>query len=440
MKKRSGYLYQKKTGGTWFVRTMVEGKTFIKSTGTKSKREAEKRRDEIMRPFTLTDQAEVLAEMVHKLRDTEAEAAKANEAPPLAIEKAFISYIKSAARLDSGDSTLDRYGSIWIRFSKWLTEKHPESETLEQITEKTAAAYIENLKASKISASTFNQHRNFLKLLWSVLLPGKLNPWLRIKTRRLTSLATRKQALNAAQFENLLAAVENDQDYHDLFVLLAWSGLRLVDVVNMQWSAIDFKQSVITLAPVKTARRQGKIVHIPLFPAAAEVLNRRQDGKVLNPAGYVFPELVEVYQRDRSAISKKITKAFNRAGINTKTERADLKRQVVVYGAHSLRHFFVTVATAAGMPSAMIKSITGHSTDSMLEHYQHLGVELASELSQRINGSAAPATLLEPPTQPTSAPEATQAIKAALLDALAALDSGNEQKARNLITEILKSL
>lgn len=221
-------------------------------------------------------------------------------------------------------------------------------------------------------------------------MPDKPNPWARIANRRLNSLATRKQALTATQYESLLAAVANEQDYHDLFVLLAWTGLRLVDVVNMQWSAVDFKQNVISLAPVKTARREGKIVHIPLFPAAAEVLNRRQSGKVLNPVDNVFPELTKVYKRDRSAISKQITKAFKRAGIDTNADRVGLKRAVVVYGAHSLRHFFVTVATAAGMPSAMIKSITGHSTDDMLANYQQIGKGLASELALRINGTELP--------------------------------------------------
>lgn len=428
MKKRSGYLYQKKPGGIWYVRTMVEGKTFIKSTGTKLKRTAEKRRDEIMRPFTLNDQADVLTEMVHKLEDTKTAAAKANEAPPLAIEKAFIQYIKSPERLDSGDSTLDRYGSIWKRFSKWILENHPECETLDQISQKTAAVYIENLKAAKISASTFNQHKNFLKLLWSVLLSDKPNPWQKIKSRRLTSLATRKQALNSSQFENLLTAVENDQDYHDLFILLAWTGLRLVDAVNMLWSAVDFKKNVLTLAPKKTERRQGKVIYIPIFPAACEVLNSRQSGKVLNPAGYVFPELAEIYQRDRGAISKQITKAFKRAGMDTKADRAELKRAVVVYGAHSLRHFFVTVATAAGMPSAMIKSITGHSTDSMLEHYQQIGVDLASELALRISGTGLP-----------SLPDAAETNLDSIMTMLDQLNSAELATVSKRVKELVKS-
>jgi len=60
----------------------------------------------------------------------------------------------------------------------------------------------------------------------------------------------------------------------------------------------------------------------------------------------------------------------------------------VQYGAHSFRHFFVIQAAAAGMPGAMIKQITGHATDDMLEHYQHIGAGFSEELSRRIGGGA----------------------------------------------------
>ncbi len=438
MKTRSGHLYQKKNGGTWYVRTQVDGKVIVRSTKTKNRREAEKRRIEIMEPYALGDKAKVYKEIVNKLQETENSLTALNEAPPLAINKAWIDYIKSPHRPDSGDSTLDQYGSTWKRFDKWITANHADIETLDQVSEKTAADYAGNLKAAKLAASTFNQHKNFLKLLWKVLLPHKLNPWKRIESRKLNPLAARKQALSSSQFENLLASVENEPNYHDLFVLLAWTGLRLVDVVMMKYSAVDFRENVLTIAPKKTERRQGKIVHIPIFPAALEVLNSRQSEKVLDPTSLVFPELAEIYQCDRSAISKKITKAFNRAGMDTKKAQANRKRKQVIYGAHSLRHFFVTVATAAGMPDAMIKSITGHGTDSMLSHYQHIGKDLAADLSKRIGGTQAP-TMLEATTEGT-APKAVQLAKANLMDAIAALNNSDIKLAKVFINKALKDI
>jgi hypothetical protein len=122
-----------------------------------------------------------------------------------------------------------------------------------------------------------------------------------------------------------------------------------------------------------------------MFPQVKAVLDRRQDSKVLNPSRPIFPALVEEYDRDGgSTLSKKITAAFDAAGMPTNEERAGQARAVVCFGAHSLRHHAVSAFAAAGMPAAMIKSITGHTTDQMLEHYQHIGADLAAEIGKRL--------------------------------------------------------
>jgi integrase len=217
------------------------------------------------------------------------------------------------------------------------------------------------------------------------------NPWDKITPRQLTALATRKRALTPAQFDALLAATETDVDLHDLFTLLAWTGQRLVDGVTLRWGTVDFSRGIITLAPQKTARRTGKQVHIPLFPAVRALLDRRQAGSILDPSAFVFPAIVEEYERDGGAtLSKRIGAAFTLAGMETTEERADRARGVTVYGAHSLRHHFVTAAASAGMPSAMIKSITGHATDAMQEHYVQIGADLAREIAARMTAKALP--------------------------------------------------
>lgn len=111
-------------------------------------------------------------------------------------------------------------------------------------------------------------------------------------------------------------------------------------------------------------------------------------------AAYVFPALVDEYDRDvGSAITKRISAVFKVAKIDTKMERTGLKRAVVLYGAHSFRHLFVTAAASAGLPAAMIKAITGHSSDAMSEHYQQFDVGLASEFAKRLTGKAVPLAL-----------------------------------------------
>lgn len=425
MKNRTGCLV--KRGKTWFCQWQLAGKTYRKTCGTGDRRKAEEARKRIMALYAVGDEVTALESIKGRLEGRKAELARleaeANPPPELGrivnrelLSPAWLAFMASPRRPDSGESTLRQYEAEFKRFVAWIGKAYPDAVYPHQVTPATAEAYAADLQAAKVSASTFNQHRNLLRLVWRVLAPvARLegNPWDSITPRKLNALASRKRALTAGQFDALLLATEGDPDLRDLFTVLAWTGQRLVDGVTLRWGAVDFARGVITLAPRKTARRQGKLVHVPLFPAVREVLDRRESGRPVNPAGYVFPALVEDYERDGgSALAKRIGAAFARAGLATTEERDDRKRGVTVYGAHSLRHFAVTAFASAGMPSAMIKAITGHATDAMQEHYVQINANLTAQIAARMTAKALP---------PSRATHAGADKPDALREALAAL-------------------
>ena len=98
-------------------------------------------------------------------------------------------------------------------------------------------------------------------------------------------------------------------------------------------------------------------------------------------------------------LTKRITQVFTDAGFQTNEARQGRQRKAVIFGAHSLRHHFVTAATEVGFPAKMIRTITGHATDEMLGHYQQIGKELATELAARIGST--PKQLMAQVTKPT---------------------------------------
>ena len=393
MRKRTGYLIRR--GKVFYAVWTVAHKKIMRTTGKHDRREAEKELHRIMEPFVAGDEVATLQNIAARIEGRTAELTRFEDErnPPLVVSAAWTAFERSTLRPDSGERTLAQYNAEFRRFASWLQKAHPETQTMREVTPTIAKAYAQDLAAAKVSASTFNQHRNFLRLLWRTLAQEAktaVNPWDVIARKQLQTLAHRKRALTPAQFEALLAIAEAEPDLRDLLLVLAWTGLRLVDVVKLRWESVDFSKSVLTVYPQKTARRTGKAVHIPVFPVLAEVLNRRQAAlPTLNAAQLVFPNLADAYDRDMgSTLSKRLRIIFEKAGLQTAEERAGLERSVVLYGAHSLRHFFVTTAAAAGMPAAMIKAITGHATDGMLEHYQHISAEIAGEFAHRLgNGS-----------------------------------------------------
>lgn len=396
MKSRTGYLFRKKGKDgkerpTWYVRIMVDGVPVVRSTETANFKRAESKRKEILAPYALGGRAEVLKSVVHRLEDTEDEEARLKAAanPPPEIAAVWDRYIASKKRPDSGESTLQQYKAEWCRFAKWIASAHPGVERIDQMTSNLAEEYAANMQAAKMAPSTFNQHLRLLRLVWRILVSSdpEKNPWLEITPKKWNKRANRKHNLTPGQFEALLAAAEKDSELRDLFLLLGWTGLRLADGVLLKFAAIDFTTGVITLIPKKTARRNGEEVYIPIFPAVLEVLNRRQKGLVLDTRAYVFPSLAKEYKNDRTMLTKRITQVFTDAGFQTNEVRQGRQRKAVIFGAHSLRHHFVTAATEVGFPAKMIRTITGHATDEMLGHYQQIGKELATELATRIGST-----------------------------------------------------
>ena len=434
MKRTTGTL--EKRGKVYYAVWTHKGTRHVVSTGHRDKEQALAFLAEKVAPFRAQNEVATMQAIQGRIEGLTTEAARLADAanPPLTIGDTWRAFLQSPSRPDSGPRTLQEYEGRWNRFEEWAGDQTPRLRFLRDVQREHAAAYAADLTAARFAPATFNAHVNLLKLAWRCLGEEARctgNPWENITLKKLNALATRKRALTPAQFEALLSATEGDPDLHDLLTLLAWTGLRLVDGVKLKWGAVDFARGVITLAPQKTARRTGKQVHIPMFPTVRALLDARQSGNVLSPGRFVFPDLADLYDRDRgAALSKRIAAAFEKAGMETSEERDGRDRKAVVYGAHSLRHFFVTVATSAGMPAAMIKSITGHATDAMLEHYQQIGVELAGEVAARI-GTGKPPALPAMAGQSEPLPEKIPpAVRDTAKRILAALDAGDADTAR----------
>ena len=189
---------------------MVEEQVKVESTGTTIRRDAEKERDRILERYRLADKVTRLQAITAELNKAESDVKELVNPPP-GIKSAWNRFESSPERPDSGPATMKQYLSEWERFERWLTANRPAVERIDQVTFEVAAAYAGDLTDAKLSANTFNQHRNLLRLVWRVLLPDAPNPWDRIKPRRLAPLATRKRALTPAQFEALLSATEGDR-------------------------------------------------------------------------------------------------------------------------------------------------------------------------------------------------------------------------------------
>jgi len=146
--------------------------------------------------------------------------------------------------------------------------------------------------------------------------------------------------------------------YRDYATGLIYTGTRISEFmrINENWETdIDYERKVIKIRETKSLRqsdlRAGRTFvyrEIPLLPQV-EALK--------------FP-LPTIHKQS-------INKHFNRVLKKLATEGIDIK-----ITPHSMRHTFISRCNEMGMNKSVIKSMVGHKTDKMMNHYTHNTTEL----------------------------------------------------------------
>ena len=335
--------------GVYLARWMANGIRHSRSTGTHDLREAEKKLEEFTATFRLESEQRTLETLTGRIEGVKAEIREWKERrPALRLVDAFEAYRASTARPDAGDRTLSGYESYFNRFLSWMKKNRPEEKPTDETREgvKTdpdepkeysvevravTAADAESYAAyviDRLSAGTFNKHLTFLRCMWRVLMDGdagksddadkpeKLkakileNPWLRIRKKKHTPHARRELTL-----EELGAVMGSATGELRLMLALGiYTGLRLGDCALLEWGSVDLVRRIVSVVPIKTARRTGKRVTVPLHDVLASMLS---DVPARLRKGYVLPETAKDYRRDSALVANRVKSLFEKCGIKT---------------------------------------------------------------------------------------------------------------------------
>jgi integrase len=344
-------------------------------------------------PADLGDEAAVLESLAGRLEGRKAELVRHQDEqnPPLPVSKAWIEYLNAPNRPDSGEATLDQYSYQFGQFANWIKEKHGENFVLRDVTKEVAEEYAAQLNHGRLSASTFNKHRNLLLLVFRVLKhKGRLtsNPWEEINTKRIAQQGRRELTID--ELKKVCQSATGE--LRSMLALGLYSGLRLGDCATLRWGEVDLARGVILRIANKTGRRNPKPVTVPIHQVLRDVLSQ-----IPKDAGgeYVLPETAALYLNRRDLVTDKIQKHLISCGIATHKPGTgkDGIRAVVEAGFHSLRHSFVSLCRASGAPLSVVESIVGHSSPAMTRHYTHTGeLEAAKSVAllPMIYGEATP--------------------------------------------------
>lgn len=173
------------------------------------------------------------------------------------------------------------------------------------------------------------------------------------------------------------------KEYIEMFLFAFHAGgMRMVDVLTLMWSNIDFDKKELRKILIKTAKKRKPRHTIPLNEAAITILkkwkamNRRQK--------FVFDLVADDFDvNDQSAIYKarnscdvKVNQSLNVVG-----NRIGLKFGLTF---HVARHTFAVLALNDGMGISVVSRMLGHSSTDITEqvYSMYLPTTLKEELSK----------------------------------------------------------
>ena len=207
------------------------------------------------------------------------------------------------------------------------------------------------------------------------------------------------QVLSREEMQRLLIQAKYE-GYYEVFLLELSTGLRLGELMALQWEDLNFTTGELYINKQVTRTKNGLAVSEPKTKAAVRtvilpppVLNALKEYRKTVNSRWLFPSpKVEGQPMSPGSISHKLQKILR---------DADCKH----VRFHDLRHVFATNALKHGMDIKTLSTIIGHvSSTTTLNVYSHVTDEMRQKAAVTIDrgiGKAEPQPLEQPMPQKT---------------------------------------
>lgn len=210
------------------------------------------------------------------------------------------------------------------------------------------------LQTDKAKASTVNQYCSILKLILDMAMQERVintNPMQGFK--RLKVDETSKRILTNEEIKTILNESILPMSSDRMAVLVGmFTGLRLMDVIGLDWSNIDFNNSKIALIPQKT----GRSITLPLSSYLLDELKRYKE--LMPDKEYRLFYDGELDLMSGRRFSRHFARLFERLGMNG-------------ISFHNLRHTNASKVTEVIQDVSIASKLLGHSHTDITMGYIH---------------------------------------------------------------------
>lgn len=284
------------------------------------------------------------------------------------------------------ESTKKRYRAIFDKFLPWASSNGVDA--FNQVDAGTLNGYASHLEKKGYAQKTILQELTVLKQAIRRLIDnGDL-----VDTKPIVMRLRKPESRRAYCYrpEEVRAMLERCRRIKklswlgDVITALACTGVRIDELVNLNWKDINLERRQVTLVDESNRAdgrvggrtlKSGKSRSFPLHPDLLLVLQRlpRVDAYVFHGPrkGKLKADFV------RLTLIRKVLKPLAEkfpAGDGQSFSDGRL---------HSFRHYFVSFCAANNVPERVVMEWVGHADSAMVRHYFHLHDE---EAQRRMNG------------------------------------------------------
>lgn len=299
--------------------------------------------------------------------------------------KAFLEDYLQYSKTNHRPSTTVRYRSAINNFLEFI-EKIPQMANLRDITSEVLERYKQHRKTAEISKNgkkgpltkkgtikkgaksyTVNFELGTLRTIFNLAIRQKYldeNPVREVSFLKADD-SKQRRFLTEAECDRLLRACE--PEYYPLFFILIHTGMRRAELLNLEWSDLNFKRRIIKIQRKsfwvpKTGERE-----IPMSEAVYEVLDA-----LPRQSHFVFPgENGEAM--NGNALRLELIRIAKNASIYDLTE------------IHALRHTFASQLLMRSVDLPTVQKLMGHSKIETTLIYSHQTTDHLREAVEKLS-------------------------------------------------------
>lgn len=222
------------------------------------------------------------------------------------------------------------------------------------------------MQKDNVKPSTVNQYCSILRLMLDMAVQEKVidtNPMQGFKRLKVDEAS--KRSLTNTEIREILNESVLRPGWERTAILIGmFTGLRLMDVITLKWSNIDFNNSVLTITQQKT----GRNIHLPLSGFLLGEM-RKYKALVDNNKDCLFHD-GEVNHKVAARFSQHFAKVFQGIGLGG-------------VGFHVLRHTAGTKVTEVVQDVSVVSKMLGHASLNTTMNYIHRDMDTRKEAIEK---------------------------------------------------------